>query len=399
MNVQTAANNNDPPSVVPSTTSPGRSTQQAKRILLFCWLIAVTHIWLASDDTSLSSFDNAADRESFDLQMEERMRLEGYAPPNTPIDSRRETIMDDDDRSQNNQGPLLKEDTGAGATTRKLPEALAPITHDDCCVPAIYSDYGRPNDMKCFGTCYNERVCHDPSYPYKDMEEQRKYGHLQKLDGRDTKSNLRQRCVYNPEYLVPNVTWCFNTNNYSVNSSSVYGDVAEPGCSLVSNGGGSGPWQNVLLFPRAKLAFCGIPKVGITQWIQFARFVAGAKDYPSLPHYKLDTDYLRFDKLNASIQEEIWLSKDWTWSVFLRDPAERLLSAYLDKVLKQSTQEKILNALGRNLTRGFTFEDFVERLGVEFDKAGCKTAGEKNDKNASALSGMTGLNWCSDPRK
>eukprot|EP00956_Cyclotella_meneghiniana_P015979 scaffold24972_cov75-Cyclotella_meneghiniana.AAC.1 len=116
MNVQTAANNNDPPSVVPSTTNTGRSTQQAKRILLFCWLIAVTHIWLASDDTSLSSFDNAADRESFDLQMEERMRLEGYAPPNTPIDSRRETIMDDDDDRQNNEGtssPVLKEDTGA----------------------------------------------------------------------------------------------------------------------------------------------------------------------------------------------------------------------------------------------------------------------------------------------
>lgn len=325
------------------------------------------------------------------------MRLEGFAPPKA-IDLRREAIDDNHRQNEEDIPPLLlSKDTGA-TTSRKLPEALAPITHDDCCVPAIYSDHGRPNDMQCFGTCYNERVCHDPSYPYKNMEERRKYGHLRELVGEDTRSNLRERCVYSPEYLVPNVTWCSNTNN-SVNNSSVYGNVAKPGCSYVTNGGGSGPWQNVLLFPRTKLAFCGIPKVGITQWIQFARFVAGAKDYPSLPHYKLDTDFFRFDKLSASIQEEIWLSEDWTWSVFLRDPAERLLSAYLDKVTKQSTQDKILNALGMNLTQGFTFEDFVERLGAEFDKGGCKTMAEKNNKTVSALSGVTGLNWCSDPRK
>lgn len=256
----TDANNEQPPtSTVPSRSSTGRPTQQAKRILLFCWLITVSHIWLASDDT-LTSLDNATDRESFDLQMEERMRLEGFAPPKS-IDSRRETI--DNNHRQNEEDtppPLLSKDTGA--TSRKLPEALAPITHDDCCVPAIYSDHGRPNDMQCFGTCYNERVCHDPSYPYQNMEERRKYGHLRELVGEDTRSNLRERCVYNPEYLVPNVTWCSNTNN-SVNNSSVYGNVAKPGCSYVTNGGGSGPWQNVLLFPRAKLAFCGIPKVGI----------------------------------------------------------------------------------------------------------------------------------------
>ena len=317
-------------------------------------------------------------------------------------------------------------DDGIGATApHKIPEALHPITYNECCVPAIHANYGRPNDMKCFGTCYNERACHDPSYPYANMLERKKYGHLKELVG-DERKLLRQRCVFKPEYLVPNVTWCSKQNS----GNDAFAPVPRPGCSLVTNGGGSGPWQNVFIFPRAKLAFCGIPKglflacllssvrqhkpavlvlsfciyacitkVGITQWIQFARFVAGAKDYPSLPHYKLDNDFFRFDKLNTSVQEEIWTSKDWTWAVFLREPAERLLSAYLDKVAKQGTQEKVQKALGFDTSMEFGFEQFVERLSIDVNKTGCKMEGGNDSPSTGILNGMTGLGWCSDPRK
>lgn len=33
-----------------------------------------------------------------------------------------------------------------------------------------------------------------------------------------------------------------------------------PGCSIFNNGGGSGSFQHVILFPGVKMAFCGIPK-------------------------------------------------------------------------------------------------------------------------------------------
>jgi hypothetical protein len=111
----------------------------------------------------------------------------------------------------------------------------------------------------------------------------------------------------------------------------------------------------------------------------------------------MDNDFFRFDKLTPSIQEEIFTSKEWTWAVFLREPAERLLSAYLDKIAKLSTQEKIFDAFGMNATAdGFTFENFVQRLDMEFNKTGCKI--NKDDK-AGVLNGMTGLGWCSDPRE
>eukprot|EP01082_Thalassiosira_pseudonana_P006125 g5370.t1 g5370 contig2:411565-412326(-) len=146
----------------------------------------------------------------------------------------------------------------------------------------------------------------------------------------DVRTKLRNRCVTNLTSLSPPVEWCGKTSlddEYDEKTDS----YPPPGCSHTTNGGGSGAFQHVMIFPSAKLAFCGIPKVGITQWVQFLRFVAGAKDYPSVPHYKLDTDFFQFDKLEPSIQKEIWNSEEWTWAAFLRDPAERILSAYLDK--------------------------------------------------------------------
>ncbi len=111
-----------------------------------------------------------------------------------------------------------------------------------------------------------------------------------------------------------------------------------PGCSHLSHGGGSGSYHHVILFPRAKLgafrifswiysakciakiqrllsrldsdsrhcsAFCGIPKVGITQWIQFLRFTFGAKDYQASPYSKPDQRLFRFDMMREEVQKEI----------------------------------------------------------------------------------------------
>jgi hypothetical protein len=78
-----------------------------------------------------------------------------------------------------------------------------------------------------------------------------------------------------------------------------------PGCSQISEGGGSGPYQHLTLFPTAKLAFCGIPKVSITQWLQFLRFTFGAKDFAAFPHAKPDVLLMRFDKLGWESQSAI----------------------------------------------------------------------------------------------
>eukprot|EP00804_Cyclotella_cryptica_P015129 CCRYP_000684-RA/>CCRYP_000684-RA protein AED:0.04 eAED:0.04 QI:59/1/1/1/1/0.66/3/1038/369 len=339
-----------------STTT--RSGQVAKRALLICWAMTVCRIWLASDGIDGPYVE--------DNDVDERLRYEGYYPPiadgeaislvEGQMNKLKVTVGDSTIHTLEGRRENALQDGHTVMDMSIIPEALQHITYKNCCVPAIYKDYPDPNDIKCFGTCYNERACKDPVYPYSSVAEREKFGNLKKLSGEERKL-LRERCIFKPHYLMPNATWCSRSTEAPVditstepdleslkNSSihnlpSTYGDITEPGCSLVTNGGGSGPWQHVFVFPSAKLAFCGIPKVGITQWIQFARFVAGAKDYPSLPHYKLDNDFFRFDKLDPSIQEEIWRDeKEWTWAVFLREPAERLLSAYLDKVSKKSVQ-------------------------------------------------------------
>ena len=94
--------------------------------------------------------------------------------------------------------------------------------------------------------------------------------------------------------------------------------------------GNSGPYDRALLFPSNNLLFCGIPKAGITQWLQFLRFTLGAKDYQSSPYSKFDARLFYFDKVHPKHHGHIW--KNFTKAILLREPAERLLSAYLDKV-------------------------------------------------------------------
>ncbi|KAL7526221.1 hypothetical protein ACHAWF_001686 [Thalassiosira exigua] len=104
-----------------------------------------------------------------------------------------------------------------------------------------------------------------------------------------------------------------------------------PGCSLIKEGGESGSYRNLYLFPRAKLTFCGIYKNGSTEWLKFLRFTLGAKDFQDEPHHKPDVQYFMFDKFSRKTQMEVLNDPSWTFAAIMRNPAERLLSLYLDK--------------------------------------------------------------------
>ena len=62
---------------------------------------------------------------------------------------------------------------------------------------------------------------------------------------------------------------------------------------------------DLILFPDSKLAFCGIPKNGITNWLQLLRFTLGAKDFQDSPHNKPDSRLFRFDKLTTASQMKV----------------------------------------------------------------------------------------------
>lgn len=239
----------------------------------------------------------------------------------------------------------------------------------------------------CAGVCYTPRACDktgDGFYPFRDKEEKEFFRRfvtsLRELKAlRDTETD---RCMVQkaPNHRPPN-RW---------NTSTPFpfaGELPDPGCGLLSGSGGAGAFQTLYIVPEAKLAFCGIPKAGISNWKQFFRFVMGAHDYASFPHGKPDLEAWSFARLHPEVRERIWNDPEWTFAAILRNPAERALSAYLDKLKVAAGSGAFARQHGFNET--FTFDVFLERLEMELP-------GELSCKDERVYD-VTGLSWCTDP--
>ena len=91
-----------------------------------------------------------------------------------------------------------------------LPDALKPITSKKCCMPTLVRNKpgvirkrGREKFVSCFGTCYTERACHDPIYPYRSKEEKSMFP----VDDKYNRLELAEKCR-SPEKDRPPVEWC-----------------------------------------------------------------------------------------------------------------------------------------------------------------------------------------------
>ena len=246
--------------------------------------------------------------------------------------------------------------------------ATSPNDDGDPIIPRFLFNYTEAKKIGCcntsrvcFFTCYTQAACDDSSlYPFASVAEQEWF---QPAPGQQQELRLfcnqymDQDPVHHPDHPTKNdnkknstttmaegstrTDWCpFSTTatdrNRTATTTSTKIELLSKipmGCSKFSMGGRSGPFDRTFLIPRGKLVICGIPKVGITQWFKFARFLLGAADYQSIPWIKQDLSSFFLDKLPRHRQEEILSSPEWTRAVFFRDPAERLLSAYLDKVV------------------------------------------------------------------
>ena len=176
-----------------------------------------------------------------------------------------------------------------------------------CC--EMSSVRGRnPRNLDCEGICYTERACTDNLYPFKSENQFQLFTEMKRNGTNSNMQKLRVDCKRMNSLLSPPFKWCHqwmtaaDQNMQSVlnNTSTILSDEIDfdelekynhqnidpvqanlppPGCSLITQAGGSGAYQHLILFTEAKLVFCGIPKVSITQWLQFLRFTFGAKDY------------------------------------------------------------------------------------------------------------------------
>ncbi|CAM9252478.1 unnamed protein product, partial [Heterosigma akashiwo] len=124
---------------------------------------------------------------------------------------------------------------------------------------------------------------------------------------------------------------------------------------------------HLFFIPKGKLIFCGIPKVGMTEWVKFFRHVVGAKDYLSLPHFKKDRENFLMSRLDISTATQLFDDPTWTKAVFFRNPLDRLLSAYMDKIAGMAFTQTVFNISTNDETEKnrrpvLTFSEFVDKL-------------------------------------
>ena len=102
-------------------------------------------------------------------------------------------------------------------------------------------------------------------------------------------------------------------------------------------------WDSApIVLEEFKLVFFTIPKVGCTVWKQLFRRMMGCPDWRvhdpllGLPHdpHRNNLTYL----YDFSPEDALYImtSNSWTRAIFLRDPMDRILSAYLDKGIPQN---------------------------------------------------------------
>jgi hypothetical protein len=108
--------------------------------------------------------------------------------------------------------------------------------------------------------------------------------------------------------------------------------VLEPGDSIYAYG----DWDGApVVVPEHKLLFFTVPKVGCTVWKQLFRRIAGYDDWlvdgHPLPHAPARNGLAYLYDYPPKAADRMLTDPAWTRAIFVREPKERLLSAYLDK--------------------------------------------------------------------
>jgi hypothetical protein len=227
----------------------------------------------------------------------------------------------------------------------------------------------------CGGTCYTEVAgAINSTWPWKDVAE-REFFIPHWNDWATTKniSGLYQKMHFQRREQKRYRTYQarFGCPNQTSSLVPILGDFS----------------HHLFFVPEAKLVFCGIPKVGMTEWIKFFRNVMGAKDYLSLPHFKEDRKTFLMSTLDPSKAEELLNDPKWTKAVFFRDPFERLLSAYADKIVQHGYTQKIFKIGDLSTPKPewpvLTFAEFVDRIA--------------DNTTDHLCSNPNGLGACTDP--
>ena len=141
------------------------------------------------------------------------------------------------------------------------------------------------------------------------------------------------------------------------------------------------------ILEKHKLMFFTVPKNSCTEWKRLLRRMTGLQDWSTYGmhvHDPNENGIKRLDQFPEEQQYEMMTSPNWTRAIFVRDPLERMLSAFIDKGINtwnvqegccrgyqldqnntiRQQQCQLLKTLKQNNTlptlEQFTFETFVE---------------------------------------
>ena len=135
----------------------------------------------------------------------------------------------------------------------------------------------------------------------------------------------------------------------------------------------SDAWLSPFVIPSHRLVFCYVPKCGTSRWQTFLRWLVGVQDWASNPHNRDANGYIgglmQLKHLPRAEAIQIMLDPSWTKMAVVRDPLDRLRSAYLDKIAggndpNNTHLTKDLFGLPYEAFNATNFPDFVTR--VEF---------------------------------
>ena len=137
----------------------------------------------------------------------------------------------------------------------------------------------------------------------------------------------------------------------------------------------SDAWLAPFVIPSRRIVFCDVQKAGSSRWLRLLRWLAGSPDWDGNPHF-LDSEghpggLRRLEHLPREEAVQIMRDPKWTKIAVVRDPLDRLRSAYLDRVVGATEPneifEKRLFAHYQSLA-SMSFSDFLARveLGMHF---------------------------------
>ena len=101
-------------------------------------------------------------------------------------------------------------------------------------------------------------------------------------------------------------------------------------------------WGNPIIVPEYKLVFFTLPKVACTEWKLLFRRMYGLPEWPEDVklielHDPVKNDLMYLSNYSMQEAQEMLTGEGWTRAVFVREPKERVLSAFLNKFVEEPT--------------------------------------------------------------